>query len=94
MVETERTKVYNELQTVNWVGFKASSGLELKDYDVDNFNLQPAEAYCAGDGAVVEKCDSVDGACGQDTGSVTKCSKYKRTVIKHRYIDGFVVSRC
>ena len=68
--------MYNGLLTVNWVEYKASSGLELKDYDVDNFNLGPVEAYCSEDGAVVEKCDSVDGTCNQDTGSVTKCSKY------------------
>ena len=74
MVETERTEVKDGLNTVNWVDFKSSSGLEL-----NNFNLAPAEAYCSEDGAVVEKCDSVDGACDQETGSVTKCSKYKQT---------------
>ena len=82
-VETERTEVQNGLKTVNWVDFKSSSGLELKDYNVDNFDLKPAEAYCSEDGAVVEKCDSVVGACNQDTGSVTKCSKYNRSFIKH-----------
>ena len=53
MVETERTEVKDGLQTVNWVDFKSSSGLELKDYNVDNFKLGPAETYCSEDGAVV-----------------------------------------
>ncbi|KAL9972183.1 hypothetical protein ACROYT_G018440 [Oculina patagonica] len=73
--ETERTEVYDGLQTVNWVEYQASSGLELKDQNVDNFNLGPVEAYCSEDGAIVEKCEPSDVTCNKDTGSVTKCTR-------------------
>lgn len=89
--ETERTEVYDGLQTVNWVEYQASSGLELKDQNVDNFNLGPVEAYCSEDGAIVEKCEPSDVTCNKDTGSVTKCSKYIRTSITH--ID-FRINKC
>ena len=81
-VEQSRTEVYNSLQTINWAEFQASSGLDLKDKDVKNFNLGPVEAYCSEDGAVVKKCDEADincftppCRCNKDTGTVTKCSK-------------------
>jgi len=82
-METSRTEVYDGLKTINWVEFQASSGLQLKDNNVENFNLGPVEAYCSEDGAVVKKCSEDDlncfeppCKCNQDTGSITKCSKY------------------
>ena len=73
--EQDRTDVYQGFQTVNWAEYQASSGLELKDYNVDNLNIGPVEAYCSEDGAVVRKCESRDSSCNKDTGSITKCSK-------------------
>ena len=84
--ENTRTDIFNSLKSVNWGDFQASSGLELKDNNVDNFNLGQVEAYCSEDGAVVKKCDEMDLAncknpqmpcqCSKDKGAVTKCSKY------------------
>ena len=81
-LEQSRTDVYNGLKKINWAEFQASSGLELKDNNVDNFNLGPVEAYCSEDGAVVKKCTEEDincfeppCKCNKDTGSITKCSK-------------------
>ena len=81
-METQRTQVYDGLKKINWGEFQASSGLELKDKNVDNFNLGPVEAYCSEEGAVVKKCSEADikcndppCKCSQDTGSITKCSK-------------------
>ncbi|XP_078371653.1 sushi, von Willebrand factor type A, EGF and pentraxin domain-containing protein 1-like [Oculina patagonica] len=81
-MEQERTDVDNGLKQVNWVEYKASSGLELKNMDLANLNLGPVEAYCSDDGAVVKKCDDVDlqcwnppCRCNKDTGSVTKCTR-------------------
>ena len=86
-METSRTEVYEGLKLINWGEFQASSGLELKDKNVDNFNLGPVEAYCSEDGAVVKKCSQADlncfdppCTCNKDTGSVTKCSKYANTL--------------
>ena len=73
--EQSRTEVYDGFQTVNWAEYEASSGLQLKDGDVDNINLGPVEAYCSEDGAVVRKCEPSDTSCKKDTGSVTKCSE-------------------
>lgn len=69
---------------MDWGGFQASSGLELKDKNVDNFNLGEVEAYCSADGAVVRKCDEADYnncanppcMCTKTEGTITKCSKY------------------
>ena len=81
-MEKSRTEVYDGLKLINWGEFQASSGLELKDKNVDNFNLGPVEAYCSEDGAVVKKCSEVDlncfdppCKCNKDSGSITKCSK-------------------
>ena len=71
-----RTDIYNSLKTVNWGEFQASSGLELKDKNVDNFNLGEVEAYCSADGAVVRKCEKADSQCTKTTGTITKCSKF------------------
>ena len=86
-----RTDIYNSLGNVDWGEFQSSSGLELKDKNVDNFNLGEVEAYCSEKGAVVRKCDEADLNCGQesckctkDEGNVTKCSKYKY-IIKVAY---------
>ena len=78
-----RTEIYNNLNNVNWNDFQASSGLELVDKNVDNFNLAPVDAYCSNSGAVVRKCDERDLNCfGQEScpcnkkeGNVTRCSK-------------------
>lgn len=85
-MEQSRTDVYNGLLQVNWAEYKASSGLELKGYNVDNFNLGPVEAYCSEEGAVVKKCETADlncfaapgtsCKCNKDTGAITKCSKH------------------
>ena len=87
-VEKSRTEVYDGLKQIKWGEFQASSGLELKDKNVDNFNLGPVEAYCSEDGAVVKKCSEIDlqcndppCKCNKDTGSITKCSKYANTPI-------------
>lgn len=74
--ESLRTEVYEGFEKVNWSEYQASSGLELKDNNVENINLGPVEAYCSEDGAVVRKCESSDSSCNKDTGSITKCSKY------------------
>lgn len=74
--ESLRTEVYEGFEEVNWSEYQASSGLELKDNNVENINLGPVEAYCSEDGAVVRKCESSDSSCNKDTGSITKCSKY------------------
>ena len=74
--EQSRTEVYEGFEKVNWAEYKASSGLELKDNNVENLNIGPVEAYCSEDGAVVRKCESSDSSCNKDTGSITKCSKY------------------
>ena len=74
--EQSRTEVYEGFEKVNWSEYQASSGLELKDNNVENINLGPVEAYCSEDGAVVRKCESSDTSCNKDTGSITKCSKY------------------
>jgi len=74
--EQSRTEVYEGFESVNWSEYQASSGLELKDNNVENINLGPVEAYCSEDGAVVRKCESSDISCNKDTGSITKCSKY------------------
>lgn len=69
-----RTDIYNGLKQINWAEFKASSGLELKDGNVDNFNLGQVEAYCSENGAVVrEKCGQFDFQCSTPLG--IKCSK-------------------
>ncbi|XP_068719978.1 sushi, von Willebrand factor type A, EGF and pentraxin domain-containing protein 1-like [Montipora capricornis] len=78
-----RTEIYNNLNNVNWHDFQASSGLELVDYNVDNFNLAPVDAYCSNSGAVVRKCDERDLSCsGQGScpcnkkeGNVTRCTQ-------------------
>ena len=81
-LEQSRADVYNGLANIDWSAYQASSGLELKDKNVVNFNLGPVEAYCSEDGAVVKKCDQADlncfeppCRCNKDTGEVTKCSK-------------------
>jgi len=74
--ESLRTEVYEGFEKVNWSEYQASSGLELKDNNVENINIGPVEAYCSEDGAVVRKCESSDSSCNKDTGSITKCSKY------------------
>jgi len=81
--EQTRTNIYNSLKNVNWGEFQASSGLELKDRDVDNFNLGQVDAYCSENGAVVKRCDPSDlncwnppCHCSKDSGSLSKCSKY------------------
>lgn len=71
-----RNELYNRLKTVNWFSYQASTGLELKDKDVSNFNLGQVEAYCSADGAVVRKCDKGATSCNKKEGEVTKCSKY------------------
>lgn len=77
-----RTRVYSELQAYDWNSYRASTGLELQDGNVDNYNLGEVEAYCSEDGAVVRKCNDADLSCGQEScpctktvGTVTKCSK-------------------
>lgn len=87
-LETSRTEVYNGLNLINWGQYQASSGLELVDKNVDNFNLGPVEAYCSESGAVVKKCSQADincfdppCKCNKDTGDVTKCSKYTNMLI-------------
>ena len=91
--EETRTDIYNSLKTVNWGDFQASSGLELKDRNVDNFNLGQVEAYCSEDGAVIKKCDQADlncwnppCKCNKDAGSITKCSKYIKALDKSRLL--------
>ncbi|XP_074620011.1 sushi, von Willebrand factor type A, EGF and pentraxin domain-containing protein 1-like [Acropora palmata] len=70
-----RNEVYNRLKTVNWFNYQASTGLELKDKDVSNFNLGQVEAYCSADGAVVRKCDKGATSCNKKEGEVTKCTR-------------------
>lgn len=70
-----RNEIYGGLQQVNWGDFLVSSGLELKDRNVDNFNLGQVEAYCSENGAVVRKCGQNDQQCSQLEGEITKCSK-------------------
>jgi len=84
--EQSRTEVYEGFETVNWSEYQASSGLELKDYNVANINLGPVEAYCSEDGAVVRKCESSDTSCNKDIVSITKCSK-------HTIVFAFVIWR-
>ena len=91
--EKTRTDIDNSLRTVNWGDFQASSGLELKDNNVDNFNLGQVEAYCSEDGAVIKKCDQADlncwnppCKCNKDAGSITKCSKYIKAFGKSRLL--------
>ena len=81
-----RNDLYSNLQSTDWGAYKASSGLELPDGNVDNFNLRQPEAYCSEHGAVVRKCNEADLNCNSDTGycpcakttgSITKCSKYR-----------------
>lgn len=81
-MEKERTQVVDGLKQVNWVEYKTNTGLELIDYNVDNFNLGHAEAFCSDDGAVVKKCTTADYNCSEppckcvgDTGDVTKCTR-------------------
>ena len=79
-----RNQVYNDLDAYDWYGFQASTGLELKDKNVENFNVGEVDAYCSGKGAVVRKCDEADLNCNKDScpcnkkeGEITKCSKFK-----------------
>ena len=79
-----RTTVYNDLQAYDWNAYQASTGLELQDGNVDNYNLGQVEAYCSENGAVVRKCNDADLNCGKEScpctkteGTVTKCSKCK-----------------
>ena len=81
--EKNRTKIYDSLKTVNWGSFQSESGLELKDSNVDNFNLGHVEAYCSENGAVVRKCTEADlncwrkpCSCNKKEGTITKCSEY------------------
>ena len=79
-----RDQVYNDLDAYDWYDYQASTGLELKDKNVENLNIGEVDAYCSGKGAVVRKCDEADLNCAEDTcpcskqeGNVTKCSKFK-----------------
>ena len=79
-----RDQVYNDLDAYDWYDYQASTGLELKDKNVENFNIGEVDAYCSGKGAVVRKCDEADLNCDDDfcpcnkkEGNVTKCSKLK-----------------
>ena len=90
--EKSRTKIYDSLKTVNWGSFQAQSGLELKDGNVDNFNLGKVEAYCSENGAVVRKCTDADlncwnppCSCNKKEGTITKCSEY----ISHKILQSW-----
>lgn len=90
--ENTRTKIYDSLKTVNWGSFQAQSGLELKDGNVDNFNLGKVEAYCSENGAVVRKCTDADlncwnppCSCNKKEGTITKCSEY----ISHKILQSW-----
>lgn len=90
VAEQTRTKIYDSLKTVNWGSFQAQSGLQLKDGNVDNFNLGQVEAYCSENGAVVRKCTDADlncfikpCSCSKKEGTITKCSEY----INHKFYN-------
>ena len=90
--EKKRTSIYNSLKTVNWGSFQTESGLELKDGNVDNFNLGQVEAYCSENGAVVRKCTERDlncfqkhCSCSKKEGTITKCSEY----INHKILQSW-----
>lgn len=60
--------------------YKVNFGLELIDYNVDNFNFGYLEVFCLEDGVVVKKCIVVSCfvlfcKCVEDMGDVMKCSK-------------------